>query len=154
MKGKDVSADFMFIGNRVKSLNLATRQVNAKGQAMLSFDFDYNVNDVQRKEEKILGIIEFSVKARAKIKRNILFKVELVMEGAFGCESGQLPDEKFLEMLEVNGLITLSQISRAYIISVTSQSGINPPLKMPMINVMKLREMKRDSGPERGQDGG
>ncbi|NLZ27587.1 MAG: preprotein translocase subunit SecB [Firmicutes bacterium] len=110
---------------------------------MLSFDFDYNVNDVQRNEEKLLGIIEFMVKARAKVKRRILFKVELVMEGAFGCESKQLPEEKFLELLEINGLITLSHLSSAYIINVTSQSGFTFPLKMPMINVMKLREMKK-----------
>ncbi len=145
MKDKDVTSDFIFFGNRVKTFNLETRQVNKKDQhATLSFDFDYRVNDVRRKGEKALGIIEFIVKARATIKRRILFKVELVMEGAFGCESEQLSDERFLELLEINGLITLSQISRAYIISVTSQSGINPPLKMPMINIIKLREMKKD----------
>lgn len=145
MKDKDISSDFIFFGNRVKNFSLVTRQVNKKDQqATLSFDFDYNVNDVPRNEEKLLGIIEFIVKARATVKRRMLFKVELVMEGAFGCESKQLSNERFLELLEVNGLITLSQISRAYIISVTSQSGINPPLKMPMINVMKLREMKKN----------
>ncbi|NLI69750.1 MAG: preprotein translocase subunit SecB [Firmicutes bacterium] len=146
MKDKDVSSDFIFIGNRVKNFNLETRQVNKKDQqAVLSFDFEYNVNDVQRSEEKLLGIIEFMVKARAKIKRRILFKVELVMEGAFGCESKHLSEERFMEMLEINGLITLSHLSRAYLINVTSQSGFTPPLKMPMINVMKLREMKKQS---------
>lgn len=146
MKDKDVSSDFIFIGNRVKNFNLVTRQVNKKDQqAVLSFDFEYNVNDVQRSEEKLLGIIEFMVKARAKIKRRILFKVELVMEGAFGCESKHLSEERFMEMLEINGLITLSHLSRAYIINVTSQSGFTSPLKMPMINVMKLREMKKQS---------
>lgn len=151
MGGKDVSSDFIFFGNRVKEFKLETRNIeNKKQRTTLSYDFDYNVNDVQRSEDKILGIIEFVVKARVKIKRRILFKVELVMEGAFGCESKKLSEEQFLEMLEVNGLITLSQISRAYIISVTSQSGISPPLQMPMINIMKLRETKRDSDLERG----
>lgn len=144
MKGKDISSDFIFFGNRVKTFNLVTGHVKKDQQAALSFDFDYNVNDIQRSEEKVFGIIEFIVKAKATVKRKILFKVELVMEGAFACESEQLSNERFLELLEINGLITLSQISRSYIISVTSQSGINPPVKMPMINVMKLREMKKN----------
>ena len=71
-----------------------------------------------------------------------MFKIELVMEGAFGIESSLLTEDKFLEMLEVNGLITLSQISRAYILSVTSQAGI-PPVRVPMINILKLQEMKK-----------
>lgn len=146
MKDNDVSSDFIFFGNRVNSFNLITNRINTKGQRVnVSFYFDYNVEDIQRGEDKLAGVIEFIVKARATVKKRILYKVELVMEGAFGCESKQLSDEKFLEMLEVNGLITLSQISRAYIISVTSQSGITPPLRMPMINIMKLREMKKQS---------
>ena len=83
MGGKDVSSDFIFFGNRVKEFKLETRNIeNKKQRTTLSYDFDYNVNDVQRSEDKILGIIEFIVKARVKIKRRILFKVELVMEGA------------------------------------------------------------------------
>lgn len=74
------------------------------------------------------------------------------MEGAFGSVPGQLPEDQFLEMLEVNGLIALSQISRAYIISVTSQSGINPPVRMPMIDIRKLREMKLGKDSDRGQE--
>ena len=64
------------------------------------------------------------------------------MEGAFACVTQADNMNKFEEMLEINGLVTLSQISRAYILSATSQAGI-PPVKMPMINVIKLREKKR-----------
>ena len=143
MKGKDVLSKFIFIGNKVNTWKLETRHVDKKGlKADLSFDFDYNVKDVQQNEKKLFGIIEFIVIARAKVKRKILFKIELVMEGAFGIESSLLTEDKFLEMLEVNGLITLSQISRAYILSVTSQAGI-PPVRVPMINILKLQEMKK-----------
>jgi len=69
-------------------------------------------------------------------------KIELVTEGAF--RSDTLTDEKFKELVEVNGLITLSHISRAYILSVTAQSGINPPIRVPMVNVIKLIEKKKE----------
>ncbi len=143
MKDKVVLSKFIFIGNRISSFKLETRQIEIKKQkANVSFDFDYNVKGVQQHENRLLGVIEFIVKVKAKVKRRMLFKVELVMEGAFGIESGHFTDEKFYEMLEINGLVTLSQISRAYILSVTAQSGINPPVRIPMININKLREMK------------
>jgi preprotein translocase subunit SecB len=156
VKDKDVVSEFMFFGNRVSSFHLRTRQVKTKEQrerASVSFSFDYNVKDVQQTENNMLGIIEFIVEVKAMVKKRILYKIELIMEGAFGCRLNQLPDEKFLEMLEINGLITLSQISRAYILSVTSQSGFNPPVRMPMINVIRLREKKKQLIQEQEEKG-
>jgi len=62
------------------------------------------------------------------------------MEGAFKSES--LDEAMFKQMVELNGLVTLSQMSRSYIQSVTAQSGINPPVKMPLIDINRLIELK------------
>ena len=86
-------------------------------------------------------MIDYVVKVKATVKRKVLFKIELVMEGAFRSET--LSKEDFKDMVEVNGLITLSHISRAYIISSTSQAGINPPVRVPMVNINKLIEQKK-----------
>lgn len=145
MKADEVSADFQFLGNRVISLSLDTRLLETKGQRVeVSFIFDYEVKALEEREENYLGIMEFIVKVKATVGKKHFFKVRLVMEGAFACGTKSMPRDKFEEMLEINGLFTLSQISRAYLISVTSQSGMNP-VKMPMINVMKLREVKKHS---------
>ncbi len=142
MKTEEIFAEFQFLGNRVSSFNLDARVTDVKTQrAELSFEFDYNVKAIEEHDNKLMGIIEFIVKAKATSKRKLFFKIDLVMEGAFACNTRTDVEDKFQEMLEINGLVTLSQISRAYILSVTSQSGI-PPVKMPMINVIKLRERK------------
>ncbi|TCW34436.1 hypothetical protein EDC21_11826 [Thermohydrogenium kirishiense] len=39
----------------------------------------------------------------------------------------------------------LSILSRAYILTVTFLSGINPPVKLPMINIFKLIQQKKDN---------
>lgn len=142
---EEVLAEFQFLGNRVTKFNLDTRMINVKEQsAEISYEFDYNVKVVRELENKLVGIIELIVKARSTVKRKIFFTIDLVMEGAFACDTQADTAEMFQEMLEINGLVTLSQISRAYILSVTSQSGI-PPVKMPMINVIKLREKKKEA---------
>ena len=70
-------------------------------------------------------------------------KIDLTMEGAFIGNIQKLKKEDFANMLELNGLTTLSQLSRAYILSVTALSGITPPVKLPMINIFKLRQQKK-----------
>lgn len=65
------------------------------------------------------------------------------MDGLFLGNPKRLYKENFMDMLELNGVVTLSQLARAYVLSVTSLSGINPPVKLPMINVVALREKKK-----------
>jgi len=142
--GKDISADFQFIGNRVSSFALDTRLVYSKGQKVtVDFQFDYNILRCDAENEKHIGIIEFITNGKAKVGRNNLFKIELTMEGAFAGNPNVLTVERFKEMLEQNGLVTLSQISRSFLLSVTSQSGINPPVRLPMINILALNEKKK-----------
>jgi len=142
MNIKGVLADFQFLGNRVSKLALETRNIEVKGKSNLSFDFDYKVLDVLDEQSRFLGILMFIVKVKAKIQNKLLFTISLEMEGHFAGNPANLPREKFIEMLELNGLVTLLHISRAYIASITAQSGINPPIMIPMINVLKLRAEK------------
>ncbi len=141
MKSSEVSSELVFLGNRVVTSNLSTSMVNTKGRPVnIAFDFDYDIKDFKQEEASWYGLIDYVVKVKATVKKKVLFKIDLVMEGAFRSDS--LGEDKFKEMVEVNGLITLSQISRAYILSVTAQSGINPPIRVPMVNVNKMIETK------------
>lgn len=142
MKSGEVTADLVFLGNRVISFNISTNMVNLKGQSVnVAFDFDYMIKELKNEAGNSFGLLDYVVKVKATVKKKVLFKIDLVMEGAFGSET--LSKEEFEDMVEVNGLITLSHISRAYIISITAQSGINPPVRVPMININKLIEQKK-----------
>ncbi|MDD4439904.1 MAG: preprotein translocase subunit SecB [Tissierellia bacterium] len=145
MNTKEVMADFQFLGNRVSKLVIETKQLEEKGRAELSYDFDYKVTHISEMDNNILGILQFSVQTKAKIKKKILFKIDLTMEGAFAGNLEKIPKEKFAEMLEMNGLANLMNISRAYLVSMSAQSGINPPVRLPMINLIKLKEKKQKS---------
>jgi preprotein translocase subunit SecB len=145
MNSKEVMADFQFQGNRVSKLLVETKLLKEKGRAELSFDFDYEIGDLVEEDNIFLGVLQLIIQVKAKIKNKILFKIDLVMEGGFTGNSEKVSREKFIEMLEMNGLIILLHISRAYLVSVSAQSGINPPIRIPMINVLKLREAKQSS---------
>jgi preprotein translocase subunit SecB len=144
MKSSEVVSDLVFIGNRVITFNLSTNMFDIKAQPVnIAFDFDYNIKDLKSEAGNAFGLIDYVVKVKASVKKKVLFKIELVMEGAF--QSKTLAEKDFKEMVEVNGLITLSHISRAYIISATAQSGINPPVRVPMVNIHKMIEAKKQT---------
>jgi preprotein translocase subunit SecB len=145
MKEKEIVADFQFLGNRVNKLVVKTKPLIEKGRPEISFDFDYNVDEIVEEDNIFLGILQLIIQVKAKIKNRVLFEIELVMEGGFTGNPERLSIDKFAEMVEINGLITLLHISRAYLVSVTAQSGITPPVRIPMINILKLREAKQHS---------
>ncbi len=146
MNPKEVMADFQFLGNRVSKLVIETKRIEEKGRAELTHDFDYKIAETSQQDHSFLGTLQLSVQVKAKIKNKILFKIDLVMEGAFAGNSDKITEEKFIEMLEMNGLANLMNISRAYLVGVSAQSGINPPVRIPMINLRKLREKKPSTG--------
>lgn len=142
MNSKEVLADFRFLGNRVKKLVLDTKLIENKNRAEIFFDFDYQTSNIEESEGKLFGVLLFKIQIKAKVKNKILFKIDLEMDGAFAGNVEKLNRKKFVEMLEMNGLITLLHISRAYLLSVTAQSGIQPPVQIPMVNILKLRDQK------------
>lgn len=147
INSKEILADFQFAGNRVSSFSVETKDIETKGaKANVSFEFDYNTKAFEESEDRYIGELEFVVSAKAKVKSSILFKIDLNMDGLFMGNPKKLSKENFMDMLELNGVVTLSQLARAYVLSVTSLSGINPPVKLPMINVAALREKKKRKG--------
>lgn len=144
MNSKQILADFQFVGNKVSKFEIETKDIKSNGnKSNITFEFDYDILDIKEDEDRYIGFIQFNVLVKAKVKNAILFKITLNMEGAFVGNANKLKSDDFREMLELNGLTTLSQLSRAYILSVTALSGINPPIKLPMINIISLVKQKK-----------
>ena len=144
MDSKKIHADFQFVANRVSSFILETKDVDRTiNSAKIDFDFDYNIKKVEKNDNDYVGVIEFIVEVKEKIKNAILIKINLKMEGIFIGNPNVLTEETFTAMLELNGVATLSHLGRAFIASTTSISGINPPIRLPMVNFNKLRELKK-----------
>ncbi|NLI57883.1 MAG: preprotein translocase subunit SecB [Clostridium sp.] len=132
-----------YVANRISQFSLETKDIDTKAaKAKVVFDFDYNILQLEKEEERHIGCIEFASSIKAKVRNSILFKVELKMEGIFVGNPQKLNIEQFKEMLELNGVATLSQLCRAYILSISALSGISPAIKLPMINVLSLRKKK------------
>lgn len=145
MRTDKIMADFQFLNNKVIEFSIESGLLNEKDKVIkVDFDMDYDIVSCNEVEDGYLGVIDFIVNSIGKVDESELFKIHLKMRGNFIGFNRNLTMDKFKEMLEVNGTATLSQISRAYITSVTSLSGI-PSINLPMVNIYSMKEYKDNS---------
>jgi hypothetical protein len=148
MNINEVSSDFQFLGNRIVEFLIKTDNSNP-GKLHIDTEIDYNIKNIEEKEGCYIGFIDLIVKIKGLSHKDTTpLIVNLIMEGCFMSNKETLDINVFKDMVEKNGLVALSQIARAYLISATSLSGINPAIKLPMINVFSLIKKKRSQDDE------
>lgn len=145
MDTNKIKSDFQFIGNRIVEFTIKTEN-STPGKLEVKYDVDYSINNIVEKDDVRIGKLDFFVAIEGKTTDgNIPLSIRLVMEGGFIANKEKVSKELFVDLVEKNGLIVLSQISRSYIIGATSLSGISPAIKLPMINVFSLIEKKKQN---------
>lgn len=143
IEAKNIKADFQMISSRVVKFELETREQQEKNEKVnVNNDFDYEIVKIESNDKFYLGVLQFKTNFVVKIKNKLLFKILVIYEGAFLGDKAVLSEQDFKNMLELNGIVTLSHLTRAFVISCSALAGINPPVRLPMINIHKLRKMK------------
>lgn len=142
MKTDKIMADFQFLNNKVIEFSIENSLLNIEDKVIkVDFDMDYDIVGCNEVEDGYLGVVDFIVNSIGKVEENESFRIHLKIRGNFIGSKRNLNMDQFKEMLEVNGVATLSQISRAYIISTTSLSGM-PSINLPMVNIYAMKKYK------------
>lgn len=112
-------------------------------QVEVKIGADYSIGKIKVEGQEYQALVELKLLIEGKHEAKPVFLMELTMYGNFGGSSIILQEKEFVEMLEINGLTTLMQLSRAYITAVTALSGFGHPVNFPMINVLELVKKKK-----------
>ncbi len=145
IEANKIVASFQMIASRVVRFELETKEVNNDNEKVnVRNSFDYEVVRIEEHEDHYYGVVQFKTDFVAKIGRKTLFKIFVVYEGKFTGNKNILKQEDFQRMLELNGVVALSQFTRSYVLSVTALAGINPPVRLPMININQLKKLKEE----------
>jgi len=145
IEANKIVASFQMIASRVVRFELETKEVNNDNEKVnVRNSFDYEVVRIEEHEDHYYGVVQFKTDFVAKIGRKTLFKIFVVYEGKFMGNKNILKQEDFQRMLELNGVVALSQFTRSYVLSVTALAGINPPVRLPMININQLKKLKEE----------
>jgi len=140
-------ADFQLIGNRIEQLKINNDfiviDVDSSSETKKSLKLSHLISDVEIDGEgKLTGILSLNVKVKL-VRAKEKCSVDLTLEGCFNA-SGDLGEDRFRSMLEVNGLSTLYNMARSVLISITSQAFVQGSVILPMINVFKYIEGKKE----------
>jgi len=108
----------------------------------VSIGADYEILKIERNKGNHVAQMDLKLLIDGKYENKSVFTIEMIMTGNFSANYNEIDNQKFIKMLEVNGLTTLMQLSRAYITAVTALSGFGRPIHFPMVNILKLVEMK------------
>ena len=103
---------------------------------------DYNVAIWDKKDDKHFGVICVEIKINEILEDDTHNTLSMEIDGAFVGNPNVLSEEQFRNMLEINGVATLSHIARTQIMNVTSMSGANERIVLPMINIIEIKAMK------------
>ncbi|NLM59246.1 MAG: preprotein translocase subunit SecB, partial [Clostridium sp.] len=64
--GKEINADFQFLGNRVSSFSLETKIVDTKGKRVSPvFEYDYSITECGKTNDKYFGVVQLKINGRA-----------------------------------------------------------------------------------------
>lgn len=104
---------------------------------------DYKISEDVVEDDKYLAKLDLLIELEGVSDQNEqIFNIRLDMMGQFIGNTRKLSKEKFSEMLKINGVSTLLQLSRAFVTSVSALSGFARPINFPMVNVFELNKLK------------
>lgn len=133
----DTMANLQMLDSYVKEFSIILQN---KIQQDIELNMDTNIgfaiNNISKEKEDYKGQIEMFYDIDLKSNDNNLGKIHIVMQAIFS-GAKDLTEERFTEMLKLNGATTLSHLVRAYIHTNTSLSNM-PIIDTPMINFVEF----------------
>lgn len=139
-----IISPFQMIYNKVVEFRIVQYdQLPEYDTTSVNLGADFIISDFVNENEKYKAKLNLNIILVGETdKGEKVFDISLNMLGLFHGDVNELEEGKFVEMLKINGISTLMQLSRAYVTSATALSGFSSPVNFPMVNVYKLIELK------------
>lgn len=140
-----IISPFQMISNKVKEFKLIQFEINDEyEQINVNLRANFNEYDFQE-DNKYSAKLDLTILIQGitDLEQKV-FEIQLIMQGTFSGEINSIGKEQFTDMLSLNGVSTLMQLSRAYVTSVAAAlSGFPMTLNFPMINIFELNKLNR-----------
>lgn len=133
-----ITADLDFMGSTVHSVEIKSNMISIPNKTKKSFGMDIKCSKPLIKDEekfgKLLLQVEVSLFKEDEELEPDTFK--LVIEGMFK-SSKEIDDERFMELLNINGGAALFSIARSKIEVLSSLTYVDGKIVLPMINIVQ-----------------
>ena len=141
MPAKNIESAFQMISFSIYSANFEVKRTPQNIPLRTQLKFNVRLpNEISGDETK--GAADVHVDLKLKSGKLTFITIKLSIKGYFKGEN--INKEKFIEFVKYPGVSNLTQIARSYIISMTSQLGIMPPIVLPMINLVEFYKNQKE----------
>lgn len=137
---------FQMKGNRIIKFSINQKDIQHEYDSTnASLIVDYEISDIIKTDKVFNAKVDLNINILGETNNDEeLFELELTMRGYFEGDCEKVSENKFEDMIKLNGLSTLIQLSRAYVTAATALSGFTNPINFPMVNVFELIKMKEE----------
>ena len=133
-----ITADLDFVGSSIHNVEINADMIKISNQTKKAFALDIRCSKPLIKDDakfgKLLMQVDVSLKKEDETLEPDTFKV--ILEGVFKA-SAELDDDKFMELLNINGGASLFSIARSKIEVLSSITYSEGKVLLPMINVIQ-----------------
>lgn len=133
-----ITAELDFVGSSIHNVEIKSDMVRISNSTKKSFGLDIKCSKPLVKDNekfgKLLMQVEISLFKEDEELEPDSFK--LIIEGVFKT-SNEIPDEKFMELLNVNGGAALFSIARSKMEVLSSLTYTEGKVVLPMINIIQ-----------------
>lgn len=129
-----VKAEFRFLAYRISDFSFSIQE--GVKDIETSLKMDPKLEHVRSDDGCHFGILSLSVRIRGRRGKKVVLKLDATIKGKFDAPES-MKAETFESFCIINGTATLIPLLRATIMSFSSQAGMNPPIRIPLVNVPK-----------------
>lgn len=138
---KHYLAQFQILGTSVKTLKIVNDFIAIPDTPDIKrcFDISHSITsvDISEDDNTLSGLLLLNIKLKLKdTVHKKKYNLDLSIEGCFEAPL-EMGEDRFRQMLRVNGVTSLYSISRAFIHSVSAQTLVSGSIILPMINVLE-----------------
>lgn len=127
--------DIELLGTTVRELNIENMIVDVEKGGKRNFGMCINEPKFQKTEEGLFGQLCIEFELEIVQPEDKVCKIQLSLEGAFLSER-DIEDEKFKELVLVNGAAALIGIARGKIEAISANIFNNGKIVIPFVNVI------------------
>lgn len=137
MDVKQIASNFQLIGSRIAELSVKNGFVtlNPSMKTKKDLELNHEIISIEHRDEQLVGVIQLHLVVTLSEGKNKI-RIKMKNEGCFVCNS-EAGEERFEQMLLINGITALYGIARAQILSISSQFFAEGNVILPMVNVME-----------------
>ncbi len=131
-----ISADLDFIASVVHNIEMNANMVAITSATKQTFDLDIKCTNPVIENESKFGKLLMQINVKLQDENELPDTLTMVLEGVFSADEN-MDDDKFMELLNINGGAVLFSIARSKIEVISSLTYIEGKITLPMVNIIQ-----------------